>query len=198
MRDKTKQSAYITYIGMKQRCYDKNFPGYRNYGARGITICDRWRNSFPAFFEDMGPRPFKMSIERIDNDGNYCPENCKWASPKEQARNKRNKRTVIIDGVEHHIADLAEQYGIDMRTLDRRLKANWPLEKALDKRLQYNTASLPLAVAAQAAKKRAQTHCKHGHEFTQANTYLYQGRRHCRECRRIFDRIHYSSLPRKE
>lgn len=194
MRDKTKQSAYITYIGMKQRCTDPNSTNYHNYGGRGITICDRWRSSFQAFFEDMGPRPFKMTLERINNDGNYCPENCRWASRKEQARNTRKKRTIVIDGVETHIAELAEKYGIDMRTLDRRLKAGWPLEKALDKKLQWNTASLPLAVAAHAAKKRAQTHCKHGHEFTAENTYVFQGRRHCRECRRIWDRGHYCSV----
>lgn len=191
MRDKTKQTAYVTWCAMKQRCYDKNFNGYQNYGGRGIIICDRWRNSFQAFFEDMGPRPFKMSIERIDTNGNYEPSNCKWASPKEQARNKRSKRMVTIDGVEHHIADLAEKYGINMRTLDRRLKAGWPLDKAFSKGPHWNTASLPLAVAANAAKKRAQTHCKHGHEFTPENTYVFQGRRHCRECRRIWDRGHY-------
>lgn len=192
MRDKTKQSAYVTWCGMKQRCYDKKQPHYKNYGGRGIEVCDRWRNLFQAFFDDMGPRPFKMSIERIDNDGNYEPTNCRWATPKEQARNKRARRMVTIDGVEQHIAEVAEKYGLDMRTLDKRLKAGWPLEKALLKEPQWNTASLPLAVAAHAARQRARTHCKRGHEFSETNTYWHDNRRHCRACKRLWETGHPS------
>jgi len=191
MRDKTKQSAYMTYNAMKQRCYDKNHSRYSAYGGRGITICDRWLRSFNAFFEDMGPRPFKMSIERIDNNGNYEPENCKWATRKEQARNTRKKRTIVVDGIERHVAEIAEEHGINLRTFTIRLARGWPLEKALSREKLWNTASLPLAVAAHAAKKKAQTHCKRGHEFTDENTKLYNGRRICKECRRLRDRIEY-------
>jgi hypothetical protein len=81
---------YECWQGMKSRCYNKNRPGYKNYGGRGIIICDRWLNSFDNFFEDMGAKPYpEASIERIDNDGNYEPLNCKWGSKKEQNRNRR-------------------------------------------------------------------------------------------------------------
>ncbi len=83
-------SEYKTWQDMKERCYRINNDHYHRYGGRGIIVCDKWKNSFMAFFADMGLKPFpKAQIDRIDNDGNYEPENCRWVSQKENARSRK-------------------------------------------------------------------------------------------------------------
>ncbi len=88
---------YNSYEAMRGRCEDSGNPRFADYGGRGITVCERWRNSRADFFADMGPRPAKTSLDRIDVNGNYEPSNCRWATAKEQAGNRRSKEQIRRD-----------------------------------------------------------------------------------------------------
>lgn len=122
---------------MIARCEAKAGSGYRYYGARGIKICDRWRNSFEAFLADMGPKPSpKHSIDRIDNDGPYTPKNCRWATAQEQANNRQNNHIVIYRGRTITLSNAMRAAGVDVAanrlTVYKRLKRGWPVERAVE------------------------------------------------------------------
>ena len=118
---------------MKARCVVPSASGYENYGGRGIVVCDRWLNSFENFLADMGERPSKAhSIDRYpDNDGNYEPSNCRWATRKQQTRNTRANRRISFCGETLCVAEWAERVGIHCDTIYDRLKLGWSIDRAL-------------------------------------------------------------------
>lgn len=125
---KYKTPEYGTYRTMKQRCLNKNNPAYKNYGGRGITVCDRWLGSFNNFYQDMGNKPNNTSLERINNNLGYSPDNCKWATSNEQNNNRRNVH--IYKG--KTISDWADLTGIKKKTIRARLTSyNWGWERSI-------------------------------------------------------------------
>ena len=92
---KTGTRVHRAWGDMLSRCYNPNLPNFRYYGGRGITVCDRWRHSFEAFLEDMGEPPEGLSLDRKDNNGNYTPKNCRWATKSEQQKNRRPRRRKV-------------------------------------------------------------------------------------------------------
>ena len=115
---------YNIWSSMKSRCLNENDPAYKDYGARGIHVCDRWMD-FSLFREDMGERPPGMSLDRIDNDKGYSPENCRWANRSTQNRNRRDRRMVTHNGRSMLIADWAKETGLSVSTIWARISKGW-------------------------------------------------------------------------
>lgn len=123
--------AYSSYQAMMSRCHNKRCKDYREYGAKGITVCKRWYKNPDAFLEDMGPRPSrKYSIERRDGKKGYSPENCIWATHKTQCRNVSINRRLDFRGVSMILTDVAIAIGLRPGTLAARLDKGWPVERA--------------------------------------------------------------------
>jgi hypothetical protein len=117
---------------MKGRCADRNNIEFERYGGRGISVCDRWLRSFSNFFEDMGERPVGTSIDRIDPNGNYDPDNCRWASAKKQARNRRYNVLLTIDGETKTVAEWCENpLAAKDKTIYKRVKNGWDARRAV-------------------------------------------------------------------
>jgi len=125
--------TYQTWVNMRERCFNNKVDRYKNYGGRGISVCDRWANSFDNFLNDMGEKPNGMTIERIDVNANYSKENCRWATAQEQAKNKTNTRLISYNGLTLTTQEWAKKIGISFSCLRVRLHRNWPIEKALSK-----------------------------------------------------------------
>lgn len=123
---------YAVWTMMKQRCLNPSYRRYEDYGGRGITVCARWLR-FENFFEDMGHPPFPgATIERVDNNGPYSPDNCRWATRVEQGRNKRNTRKFEFNGKEMTLKEWSAEVGIQKETLVSRIYLyGWSIEKAL-------------------------------------------------------------------
>jgi hypothetical protein len=186
---KIKPPLYSTWQNMLNRCSNPNHPQWKWYGRRGISVCERW-NVYKNFAADMGSKPSPLhSIDRIDNDGHYEPENCRWATRVDQARNQSRTRFVIIDGIQYCAADLANMAGIKTDTILARVKDGLPYSEIISLKKRHHTisrADLYKGLELRAHRYRIRTHCKAGHEFTPGNTGQNSyGGRQCRECRRI-------------
>ena len=141
----TKSSEFISWSAMLSRCINQNDPAYNRYGGRGIVVCDRWKDSFENFYEDMGPKPSdKHSIDRISVDGNYEPNNCKWSNSKDQARNRRSNKIKNIEQANeirklyssrnYYQKELAEIYGCSIKTISEIVNNDtWKINKNPDK-----------------------------------------------------------------
>lgn len=124
------------YRSMKNRCFSKSDPAYKNYGGRGITVCDRWKDSFKNFYEDMYESYLNhvkefdekdTTLDRIDVNGNYEPSNCRWATVKEQNNNKRNNRLELFHGEMMTISEISEKTGINAQTIIYRLNHGYDI-----------------------------------------------------------------------
>lgn len=127
---------FRSWCAMIQRCTDPNTAKWARYGGRGITICPAWLNGFEAFFRDMGNCPAGMTIGRKDNDGHYCPENCRWETDIEQANNRSNNRMLEYGGIVLTVAQWARRVGMSRPALQSRIDRDWPLELALDHKVK--------------------------------------------------------------
>jgi hypothetical protein len=156
------------WMNMRKRCFNPKNPEYKNYGGRGITVCDRWL-SFEAFLEDMGERPSsKHTLDRYpDNNGNYEPGNCAWRTQKEQMQNRRVNHWITFDGRTQTISAWAEETGFTPGKIWNRLNLGWSVERALTQQHSHTPA----------------THCKNGHPRVEANRLKHAaGGTYCRLC----------------
>jgi hypothetical protein len=126
--------THNTWIHMIQRCTNPNRKCYKNYGAKGVTVCQRWHDSFENFLEDMGIRPVGKTLDRIDRKGNYCKENCKWETDKGQARNKSTNHIVTVGDFTGCLVEACEHFGVveHYHSIKARInKLGWLPEKAI-------------------------------------------------------------------
>lgn len=129
----SKSREFKTWTTIKGRCYNKTNKSYKDYGARGIIVCERWLKSFENFYEDMGPKPSRNhSIDRINNNGNYEPENCKWATKEEQNNNTRVNIYLTYNNRTLTLSQWAKELDLKYSALQSRLARGWSVEKTLN------------------------------------------------------------------
>ena len=131
---KTNTRLYHIWRGMKARCLNPNSLDFDNYGGRGIKVCDEWLNSFRAFYNWAMANGYeeRLTIDRVNVNGDYCPENCRWAGTKAQQNNRRNNKTYAFNGSEHTLSEWSEITGVKYSTLNTRVnRFKWDIGKAL-------------------------------------------------------------------
>jgi hypothetical protein len=128
---RSRSSTYRTWAAMKTRCTNPKGKNFAQYGGRGIKVCDRWINSFECFFADMGERPARKTLDRIDYNGNYEPGNCRWATHSEQVNNSSHNHLITAFGKTLTVTQWAAHLGITRGALSQRLSRKWPIERAL-------------------------------------------------------------------
>ena len=129
--------AKHAWENMISRCYNPADRMFKNYGPRGITVCDEWRNSFAQFLTDMGDPPVGMTLDRTDNNAGYSPENCRWVDYTVQANNRSNNRRITIDGITKTVAQWAKHVGIKAYVIRQRLHSGWG---------EHDAVTMPLGV----------------------------------------------------
>lgn len=120
-----------TWRLMIDRCYNKSNKQYKDYGGRGIQVCEEWRDSFISFAKDMSPKPSGFTLGRIDNDGHYCKLNCRWETHKQQARNTRRTVWIEVDGVKKSLPEWCEIFNVTQSSVRHRIHRGWPVGKGL-------------------------------------------------------------------
>lgn len=154
MRGQTNHPDYKLWAAMRSRCENPNHASYHHYGGRGIKVCERW-SIFDHFLADMGPRPEGMSLDRINNDGDYEPGNCRWASQKMQASNSRRNHRITVNGEILTVTQAAEKYGVTVSAIQWRIAHGWSEQEAAttpcDKRKYYHGAANKCAKLTDAA-----------------------------------------------
>jgi hypothetical protein len=129
-------AIFRVHCSMMDRCYLGTSHAYKNYGARGITVCERWHR-FENFYADMGDRPKGMSLERVDNNGPYSPDNVRWASYKDQANNKRNNVILEFEGKRQTMQQWCDELGLKIGTVWARLNRGWSVDRALTEEVRH-------------------------------------------------------------
>jgi len=134
----SKTKEYRAWTGCIKRCYDEKCAQYKNYGDRGISVSDRWRISIFNFIEDMGlcPDP-KFSLDRVDNNGNYEKDNCRWASNSQQCNNRRSNLVFEYKGNRKTLTEISREVGIDYNILWSRLRLGFSIEKAISQKIKF-------------------------------------------------------------
>ncbi len=133
---------YRLWCHMRERCYSTACKDYQRYGGRGIVVCERW-HTFDNFLIDMGECPSGLTLERIDNNGNYEPKNCRWATVRQQANNRRNNRFITIDGDTKRMHEWLQIYGVSYTGMRHRLSVGLSLEEAITKPTQQGIKHQP-------------------------------------------------------